>query len=343
MFSKKNVEYCTLEEMNKHLKYCLEYRQIHFREKTDLESFRWNAYLVDRTRYIEITYRKASKRCTYKFDKLGNGEDHQMIDGIDAYRILSKYVKVPKLITNKDDAKFSAVPLLWYNEKYNKTRVNAICYDMNSAYANAMLHDIPDTSQPYEAKHVGPGEVGFSFDLDGRVCLKYKGFAPYVFKTMPSPFKRFVEVYYERKRKAKTKQEKRKYKEVLNFCVGYLQGRNEFVRAFIVLTANNIIKSLMDENTIYCNTDSIVSLVERPDLKLGDGIGEWKVEHTGEFAYNGFNYQWNKDQPSVRGKSKEYFKDGWDILKDPLPDVSNKYELNYRTFQLEETDYAKTK
>ena len=210
---------------------------------------------------------------------------------------------------------------------------------MNSAYGYAMLKDIPDTSKPFTTGQIKEGQIGFVFDNEGNVDIAYKGFSMFIFDLIPSPFVKFVNKYYNMKQNAKTKVEKRKAKEYLNFCVGFLQGRNEFLRAFIVCSANNMIKSLIDENTVYCNTDSIVSLVERPDLELGKEIGQWKLEHKGDFAYRGFNYQWYGEKPSYRGICKNYFPYGWDILKDKFPDTNNLYELDYSTYKLRRTKY----
>ena len=342
MFSNKRIIYCTTEEMQSHLTYCRENRQIVFREKLKGEAFNNYAFLIDRTRWLEISYRKGSYCATYRFDKATTETDnHQVITGLQAYRVLRRYYKVPQTTPCKEASLFSASPLLWANDKYQSQRVDAICYDMNSAYAYAMLQDIPDTSKPPMEKKIEQGEIGFGFDENGNVCLQHAGFCPYVFKTIPSPFHKFVYTWYNRKKNAKTKLEKRKAKEYLNFCVGFLQGRNEFLRAFIVCFANERIKSLMDENTIYCNTDSIVSLVPRDDLEIGTDIGQFKIEHEGKFAFKGFNYQWNDSKPCVRGVVKEYFQDGWDILKDDMPEVKNKYELDLITLELKECENVK--
>lgn len=344
IFSNKRVIYCNLKEMNEHLQFCKNYRTCYFREKISGESFNNNCYLVDRTRWLELSYRKGSFVATYKFDKAtAETDDHQVITGLQAYRVLQRYYKVPRTTDCKENSLFSAIPLLWNNPKYERQKVNAICYDMNSAYAYAMLQDIPDTSVKPIAKKIEPGEIGFGFDEQGNVKLQHTGFCPYVFKLMESPFKRFVEKYYKIKQTAKTKLEKRKAKEYLNFCVGFLQGRNEFLRAYIVCSANERILNLIDENTIYCNTDSIVSLVERPELEIGTDIGQWKVEHKGEFAFIGFNFQWYGEQPSVRGVSKTYFKKDWDILKDDMPGVNNMYELDYFDFKLKGVQDVKSK
>ena len=304
------------------MQYCYENKQIEYREKHKGETFGNRAFIVDRLKNFEITYKYGDNPCTYIFDKSsGDTEDHQQITGLEAYRVLSMYTHINKVIDSKEDAPFSAKGLLWKNKKYEGQRVQAICYDMNSAYSYAMIQDMPDTSVPPKAKVIGAGEIGF--DVNGN--RQTSGYSIYVFRLIESPFKKFVQTYYDKKNKAKTKAERRKAKEYLNFCVGFLQNRDPFTRAQIVGLANDLILSLIDENTLYCNTDSIVCLKEREDLKLGDNIGEWKIEHRGDFAYVGFNYQWNLDKPSIRGKTKSYFKDNWDILKDELPECNNSY------------------
>ena len=322
MFTRKKVQYCNFKEINSHLQYCYENKQIEYREKHKGETFGNKAFIVDRLKNFELTYRYGDYPCTYIFDKSsGDTEDHQQITGLEAYRVLSMYTHINKVIDSKEDAPFSAKGLLWKNKKYEGQRVQAICYDMNSAYSYAMIQDMPDTSVPPKAKVIGAGEIGF--DVNGN--RQTSGYSIYVFRLIESPFKKFVQTYYDKKNKAKTKAERRKAKEYLNFCVGFLQNRDPFTRAQIVGLANDLILSLIDENTLYCNTDSIVCLKEREDLKLGDNIGEWKIEHRGDFAYVGFNYQWNLDKPSIRGKTKTYFKDNWDILKDELPECNNSY------------------
>lgn len=322
MFTRKKVQYCNLNDINLHLHYCYENKHIEYREKHKGETFGNRAFIVDRLKNFEITYKYGDNPCTYIFDKSsGDTEDHQQITGLEAYRVLSMYAHINKVIDSKEDAPFSAKGLLWKNKKYEGQRVQAICYDMNSAYSYAMIQDMPDTSVPPKAKVIGAGEIGF--DVNGN--RQTSGYSIYVFRLMESPFKKFVQTYYDKKNNAKTKAERRKAKEYLNFCVGFLQNRDPFTRAQIVGLANDLILSLIDENTLYCNTDSIVCLKEREDLKLGDNIGEWKIEHRGDFAYVGFNYQWNLDKPSIRGKTKSYFKDNWDILKDELPECNNSY------------------
>lgn len=325
MFTNKRIRYVDFDTINKHLDYCKGHRNLILREKRDGEFFELNAFIVDRLRYFELSYRYADEVCTYKFDKsTGDTEDHQQITGVQAFNVLNRYTRINRLIKNKEEAPFSAIPILWNNKKYEGKRVDAICYDMNSAYSYAMLQPMPDTSIPPKQKYIEHGEIGF--DINGN--RQTSGYSLYVFNLMDSPFKKFVYNYYKKKVKAKTKAEKRRAKEYLNFCVGFLQGRDPYTRAQIVGLANDRILSLIDENTLYCNTDSIVCLKPREDLEIGDDIGQWKVEHEGKFAFIGFNYQWNYDKPSIRGKLKTDFYDGWDILKDDLPECGNIFKFN---------------
>ena len=175
---------------------------------------------------------------------------------------------------------------LWKNEKYEGTRNYAIGYDLNSSYSFAMLKDMPDTSKKPKTGFIKKGEIGF--DFEGKPI--FEGWSLWVFPLMESPFKKFVNRWYEEKKNAKTKQQKAKAKGMLNYSVGYLQRVNPFLRSTIIYYANKMIKDLVDENTLYCNTDSLVSLVPRNDLNIGTNIGEFKVEHEGQFAFRGFNY-----------------------------------------------------
>ena len=325
MFVRKRKEYVDLQTINKHLKNVYQYYRLCFREKRDDETFKDQAFIVDRMKFFELSYNNGGYRCTYVFNKANaDTEDHRQITGMQAFNVLCRMSKVNKVIKDKMEAPFSAAPLLYYNEQHNGTRHNAICYDMNSAYSWAMLQDQPDTSKKPKAKYIEEGEIGF----DPNGIRMTEGFSIYVFKLIESPFKRFVKHYYQLKKNAKTPQEKRKAKEYLNFSVGFLQGRDPYTRANILGLCNERIESLIDDNTLYANTDSIVSMVERPELELGDEIGQWKVEHRGRFAYKEYSYQWNDSVPSVRGKPKEYFKNGFDILTSPMPECDNIYEFD---------------
>ena len=84
----------------------------------------------------------------------------------------------------------------------------------------------------------------------------------------------------------------------------------------------------MDEDTLLCSTDSLVSKRKRDDLEIGTEIGQFKLEHEGDFCYDGMNYQWNLEIPTYRGIPKSWFKKGWDIAKDKVPKFGNLYSFD---------------
>ena len=181
--------------------------------------------------------------------------------------------------------------------KTSKSKKWLVCYgyDVNSSYSYAMLKPMPDTSvEPRLNSYVREGEIGFY--TSGGVTTEIGAYAEYIFPLKPSPFVKYVIVYYEKKRKAKTKEERDKWKAFLNIPTGMLQRHNIFMRLTILYYAREYIKQFIDNDTVYCNVDSIVSLRARDDLPLGDELGQFKQEHPGErfkFLTAGI-YQWEK-------------------------------------------------
>jgi hypothetical protein len=235
-------------------------------------------------------------------------------EGLNCYRIMARHYWKPE--KEYEPCGLSASPLLGYNPKYNGTRQKAYSYDLNSAYSAVMMNGWIDTTNPPEAKIVEEGEVGFSADLS--TIVDVGDFSFFVFKKIETPegIKRFINTYYERKKNAKTKADKIYAKNMLNHIVGCLQKKNYFLRAYVVANCNRFIQDLIDEDTLYYNTDCIVSRCRRPDLEenLGDGIGQWKLDHEGEFAYQGFTYQWDYEKPAWRSVPKAWIPEHYDIL-----------------------------
>lgn len=340
---KNNIEYLTIEEMNDQLKYAKQYRRITFEKPEEHRQTQDTAYISDGMRYFDLWIRRGTLKHHYRICK--DGEDLiETISGAEAFRVLNTFYKVPRVNMLCDKAKgdyVAASPYLFKNPRFERQRVYAYAYDQNSAYAWAMLQDMPDTSSPVRAGTIAAGkEIGFAIrpkpdDPDAyRLVAKWDGVADYIFPLMPTPFKRFVEIWYNRKINPKTEREKIKAKNVLVFSVGYMQTCNPFLRAAVLGYSERLIRSLVDDYTIYANTDSIVSLRERPELKLGRGLGEWKLEHEGLFAYDGYNYQWDYDTPAYRGIPKAWFPKGWDILKDELPSCGNIYYFDKTSLKL---------
>lgn len=326
-YSRKREVYVTADKMNEHLKFVKDIRNILY--EAPYLPMGCNAFIEDKQIQFSLTYKIGSYACTYIVRK-DESKKYSTIKGHDSYMTLSHYYKIP-IYT---DLRFSAKPLLWKNDLYDGTRNYAYGYDKNSAYASVMYNeDFPDTSVEPKFKMVTDNEIGFNSSGDLVPTGKK---AVYVFPKMPSPFKRFIEKWERNKEKAKKNNDPYEYakaKDMMNYCIGYLQLKNPFLRSFIVNKCNQYILDHVDDNTLYCNTDSIVSLVPL-DLPLSDKLGEWKVEHEGMFAFNGFNFQWDKETPHIRGVARTWFPKDWDILVDDLPSGGNVWEFDDKKFQL---------
>lgn len=347
-FFRKRYIACDLNTINKVIKHTKDIGGAFFFvpfEPSIHGSIKNNMFIEDGMRFIRATAKYDGRVSTYVFDKT-TGKKEDAVQGCDAgmsawiclckmvgKENIHRIVNEEDLETGKNVKPFSTSPFIWWSEKYDRTEQQAIDYDMNSAYAYAMLGDMPDTKGVssvdivcYNSGIVKEDELGF--DVSGNL-VDTGCFALYKFKRMKSPFKKFVEYYYTLKSTATNKEARKHAKNILNMSVGFLQRVNPFLRATIVSRANKFIQSLMDENTIYCNTDCIISLSPRNDLKLGDGVGEWKIENQGSFRYVGSNYQWNGEVPTYRGIPKKWFKKGFNILTDEIPYNGNVYELDY--------------
>ena len=207
---------------------------------------------------------------------------------------------------------------------YNgKTIDHCYGYDVNKMYLSILSDTIPDTRNPLGEGIVGPGEIGFiqsgTFTKNKRgeyrehlKLVKEGKFALFRFKDIESPFKSFAQSTIKKIEKAKqdkNKFEETRLKNTVVFMIGQIQNKNPFVRASIVEKANKLILNAKDNNTIYINTDSIVSLVPRYDLEIDScKVGAFKLEHEDKpFWYKDFNYIWydtEKKKESIRGKIK---------------------------------------
>ena len=362
MFYTKYVYVDNVNEFKNHLNYCRNKKVILQRERQSSDGASIANLVIGRTT-VSLTYRnKEYKTYTYIF-RLDGLENNQYITGGEAWSILNRYYKVPNLRDNPlygfqelDDDRYIwnklgiSKAILYFNEKMSGKRYNNVYgYDLNSAFSYAMLQPMPDTSvEPEIDTLVNENHIGFrEVYRDEEVSYEavFRGRADFVFPLIESPFKRFVEKWYNKKRLAQDKKEKCKAKGVLNYSIGYLQKYNPFLRAAIITYSNEIMRKLIDENTLYCNTDSIVSKVRRLDIEknLGTEIGQWKIEHTGDFAYIGYTYQWNDSVPSARGVSKEWFKAGFDLIKDEMPSEGNLWYIDTNTFELKEVVYGEEK
>ena len=261
-----------------------------------------------------------------QLDKFAKREEYELIDK-ESYGY--EKIKLDRFKTKihwslKDPGNFSYV-----NENYRLKWLKCYSYDINSAYSFAMLKPMPDTSKPCrKCDIINEGEIGFY--STGGATTEIGAWAEYIFPLKESPFKAYVEYYYEKKREAKTKEERNIWKNFLNIPSGMTQKLNIFVRLAILHYAAVYIESFIDEYTVYCNTDSIVSLVPRDDLPMGNEIGQFKAEHINDdFKYKQAGiYQWGeechyKGIPGIALKDIENIKN-W---KDNLP---YKYDTELR-------------
>ena len=311
---------------------------------------------------IEITtrYYEYGVPTTYIFDL--NNEDIFVRSGLDYFKEFSRAYKVPKAdkynierlnkYKNTENNKYvcSASPILDYNRKYEKQLLeNCYEYDLNSAYANTLLRKIPDLENPVIAKwpdqiKVNKNEVGFI--LDDTLSIVNSGYmADIKFKLIDTPkkLKDFLIRWYNRKKNS-TGNEKLEAKAMLNLPIGYCQRYNPFLRSYVVNSCNKVIKDLIDENTLFWNTDAIFSKVRRPELEIGNEIGQFKEIKCDKLVYVGNVYQINDEDPTYRGISKTWFKSfekeygrKYDLLKDYDKTISriNYCDLNWETLKLE--------
>ena len=353
--ARKRIETVSVKEFNEKLKYCKKYKNIIF-DSSEHKLLKNDAFIEDKLTWILLTFKTGSKACTYRCRKDG-AQCLSTITGADAYIIMQRYYKAKSFQDDeyinkalgwsdeKQDYLASAKPLLWKNDKFEATRNRAYSYDLNSSYSNALLKDLPDTNVPYRQGKVGKGEVGFLDTFDGLIPVFEGHYSLFIFPLIPSPYKKYVEHWYKIKKETPSGTiEHQKAKDMLNFPIGYFQKHNPFMRAMVIYYANEEIRSKIDDNTLYCNTDSIVSLTERNDLNIGNDIGQFKLEDKGSyFAFKGYNYQWDLDVPSYRGVPKKWFQEGWDILKDRVPPEGNVYYLDKKAFELKEIQNVQTK
>ena len=169
------------------------------------------------------------------------------------------------------------------NEEYQFKKVKVWSYDMHSCYPYFMTKPLPYGDE------LGPGlvetgEVGFNLDediFDGLYEIKKVNlgdFAQFRFKTkIYDTFIEFANEGYAKKYKDK------KYKKEYNATIGAMKYHHVFIRACVLNYAEEYMKSLIDNDTIMCTVDSIVSLKPRPDLNVGEGLGQFAIEHENEY------------------------------------------------------------
>jgi len=184
----------------------------------------------------------------------------------------------------------------YMKEELKSKWLKCYSYDINSAYSFAMMQPMPDTTQePRMYDEVREGEIGFY--KSGYATTEVGAFAEIIFRLVESAFIPYIHKYYDLKNQAPKGPERTKWKYFLNIPSGMLHKWNIFLRMAVLYYAAEYIKQFIDDDTVYCNVDSIVSLKPRTDLPLGDEIGQFKAEKVGmSFKYKNVGiYQWGAE------------------------------------------------
>ena len=319
----------SLEEMQRIYAIAEKYSTLQYTDKdysyNGVGTLRHASYIQDGDRYYKITsmwieeikdkegnvrYEPIVKgntekfACTWIFDK--TGESRARIHPSRVSRIANAAYKPDKIIgTNEDifdrnkDGKIfqSAKPILGFNKKYDRTEHQVVIYDLNSAYAMALVDKIIDTYNPRYYDYVGEGEVGF-ISSDPDLTIRHKGeYADVIFPLMESPYKDFARKYYNIKKTApKGSDERELAKQILVITVGLWQNVNPYLRAYVVGKCNEQIeyylKKYRDKICMW-NTDAIYCTehIDELDNLIGEDIGQFKIEYEGLFRQKGLNYQ----------------------------------------------------
>lgn len=239
------------------------------------------------------------------------------------YLEMKRHSKVHDSI--KEDKKldsYSSSPFTYTNVDFNYEHLdNIVCYDTNLTYFYLLSQKFPNTQRPLGAGIVKDGEVGFEITdqlikgQDGKIRSKLQltrtgRLADFRYSLMESPFKDYIEFKLQQLKELEPlrltdydlyKKRRAKVKSSINIAVGCLQHHNPIWRAWIVESGNARIKALMDTNTIYSNTDCIVSLLPRPDITISGKIGDFKIEHQGSCYIEGFTITWDDGKENRRG------------------------------------------
>ena len=223
------------------------------------------------------------------------------------------YAYIKKLCFSNIDIKkerFKVAPgLLWHNDNYmNEELSNVWCYDLNSAYLSILGQGCyPNIENNLGYGIVKENEIGFS-DWCGVLSLSKTGeFAEHRFKKVFSQdlrdwaYKKYAYLCELKKQKETTKAQELKLGIVA--AIGMIRNHNAFLYEYIVGSCKQYMENLIDENTLICNTDSIICMGERKDLNIGINLGEFKIEYQGvDFIYYNSNYQVSKDKNVIYTK-----------------------------------------
>ena len=288
------------------------------------------AWVYDVNSFVYLSYKNGKQWVNVKTDKYEPYPDDfepeapENVGAIWAY--FNRYVKFDR---NEFKVPVDHVEVLRYrNPNYFNTRhSNVYGYDTTCAYLGGANQCKVPLKLLRKNDIVRENEVGFNFNgtpiygPSDRECV-------YVYSCgVHEGLQKWVDNITNHILEAKTKQERRHWKHFYQDAIGCLLSKkmdipNVLWWNCIITKAKKNVLQHFDENTLWCTTDSIVSLVEK-DLPMSDMPGDFHEEHFGDFAYNEHGYQWNKDTPTNSGIPRGKYGDDFDILKDSI-------ETNYK-------------
>ena len=289
------------------------------------------AWICDDNTFIYLTYKKGKSWINLKTDKYEDypadfePEAPENVGAIWAY--FNRYVKFNR---EEFNLPIDHVSVLRYkNPNYVNTRhENVYGYDTTCAYLGGADHCLVPLKFLRRYDYPKENEVGFNlsgvptYGPSDKVC-------EYIFSCgVDEGLQKWVDNITKHILEAKSKKERRHWKHFYQDAIGCLLSKkmgipNVLWWNCIITKAKKNVLQHFDENTLWCTTDSIVSLVEKPELPMSNYPGDFHEEHFGSFAYTEHSYQWNRDIPSTSGISKGKYGDNFDILTDSI-------ETNYK-------------
>lgn len=322
----------------------------------------WDICLyTDNQNNIHLLYKdlstKAKEKMNFKkqvfhyafdpYDPDRRGTDVIKGKGREAFKKAEQYCKLynetlefndnKKFVRYKDDDYNIVAYMYHYINRSLPSRIwykNCYGYDMNSCYPYFMTKPLPYGDIVRENDIVGEDELGFNYDItvrgDNSFLMCFPGErATFIFKTkIYKGLKDFVDYEYNIKKEL-SGEEREEHKLILNSLIGIMKYHNVFLRIAILEYARNYIEKLKDENTIMQTVDSIVSLTPRPDLDIGNDLGQFKLEHEAEsFIWiNDSNKRWANSDTSKKGLKNSRKYKNFQLVKPPYGFDFNKLQI----------------
>lgn len=330
------------EEFNNHLM-LLDARPKVYQKPSPLEKISSKVWLYQGNNYnYHLIYKNMSTRkvihleCDSIFDKIDTLADKKTNVGGLAFKSLNRLaIKYNEQIDiNFNKYNFSWEPYLWYDERYQYLNLeNCYQYDINSAYLYYSHYPLPYGEPVAENRRVEQGEIGFRIkqtnlcqeqtgELSEILVPVFEGQADVIFKTkIYQCLCEYADKAFKERKKITDPDEKALFKIKQYALFGTLKYHNCFITAAIVGYLTRDLRKLKSKtpNVIMCTIDSITSIGPIENIDLGNEMGQFKLEHTGNFYYcstgkKKWNDKWiakgmdHEKQEAVReGNCKYYF------------------------------------